>query len=139
MKLLIDTNIILDVLLKREQFCTPAIEVLNLSDRDDVEEYVSASAFTDIYYIAYRTIKDKEKVKTLLKNLLAVVRIAAVSEQEIKYALNTEWTDFEDSVQHAVAINERMDGIVTKNATDYKNAKISVWSPEQVLKVVKEM
>lgn len=138
MKLLIDTNIILDVLLKREQFCTQAIEVLNLSDRDDVEEYVSASAFTDIYYIAYRTIKDKEKVKTLLKNLLAVVRIAAVSEQEIKYALNSEWTDFEDSVQHAVAVNERMDGIVTRNAADYNDAKISVWSPEQVLKVVKE-
>ena len=83
MKLLIDTNIILDVLLKREQFCTPAIEVLNLSDRDDVEEYVSASAFTVIYYIAYRTIKDKEKVKTLLKNFIMAIltRKLAVSNR----------------------------------------------------------
>lgn len=139
MKLLIDTNIILDVLLKREQFCASAIDVLNLADREDVEEYVSASAFTDIYYIAYRAIKDKDKVKTLLKNLLAVVRIAAVSEQEIKDALMSEWTDFEDSVQHAVAVNEHMDGIVTRNASDYKNTRLSVWSPEQVLKAVKEM
>ena len=52
MKLLIDTNVVLDVLLRREPFFRTAAEVLNLTQRDEVREYVSASAITDIYYIA---------------------------------------------------------------------------------------
>lgn len=52
MKLLIDTNIVLDILLKREPFCQNAVKVLNLAQYDDVQEYVPASAITDIYYIS---------------------------------------------------------------------------------------
>lgn len=52
MKLLIDTNVVLDVLLKREPFCEAAINVLNLAKRNDVQEFISATAITDIYYIA---------------------------------------------------------------------------------------
>ena len=53
MRVLIDTNVILDVLLKRSPFYEAAIEVLKLSVREDIQEFVSASAITDIYYIAY--------------------------------------------------------------------------------------
>lgn len=60
MKLLIDTNIVLDVLLQREPFCRDAVKVMNLAQYDDVHEYVSASAITDIYYIAYKQIKDRK-------------------------------------------------------------------------------
>ena len=58
MKLLIDTNVVLDVLLRREPFFRTAAEVLNLTQRDEVWEYVSASAITDIYYIANKQMKD---------------------------------------------------------------------------------
>ena len=51
MKLLIDTNVVLDVLLNREPFCNEAAKVLILSDRAEVKEYISASAITDIYCI----------------------------------------------------------------------------------------
>ena len=56
MRILIDTNVILDVLLKRSSFYETAIEVLKLSARDDIQEFVSASAITDIYYIAYKNL-----------------------------------------------------------------------------------
>ena len=56
MRILIDTNVILDVLLKRSPFYETAIEVLKLSARDDIQEFVSASAITDIYYIAYKNL-----------------------------------------------------------------------------------
>ena len=59
MRILIDTNVILDVLLKRSPFYETAIEVLKLSARDDIQEFVSASAITDIYYIAYKNLRDK--------------------------------------------------------------------------------
>lgn len=69
MKLLIDTNVVLDVLLKRQPFCENGAKVLKLSAREDIEEFVSASAITDIYYITYRMLKDKEIVRELLCTL----------------------------------------------------------------------
>ena len=134
MKLLIDTNVVLDLLLNREPFCNEAAKVLNLSDRAEVKEYISASAITDIYYIAYRQLRDKTIVRNMIKTLLSIVSIACVTEQEIAEALELEGSDFEDSVQYAVAYLNEMDGIVTRNAADYKRAELSVWSPEQIVK-----
>lgn len=108
--------------------------MLNLSDRAEVKEYISASAITDIYYIAYRQLRDKTIVRNMIKTLLSIVSIACVTEQEIAEALELEWSDFEDSVQYAVAYLNEMDGIVTRNAADYKRAELSVWSPEQIVK-----
>lgn len=133
MKLLIDTNVVLDVLLKREPFYEAAADVLKLTQRDDVREYISASSVTDIYYIAHRQLKDKAAVKELLKKLLIVISVAAVSEREIVGALELAWSDFEDSVQYSVALLNEMDGLVTRNPTDYANADIPIWEPQQIL------
>lgn len=135
MKLLIDTNVVLDVLLRREPFSKTAAEVLNLTQRDDVREYVSASAITDIYYIANKQMKDRDAVRDLLKRLLMIVSVAAVSEREIQNALNLAWGDFEDSVQYSVALLNEMDGIVTRNPSDYQEANIRIWLPEQALEL----
>ncbi len=135
MKLLIDTNVVLDVLLRREPFSKTAAEVLNLTQRDDVQEYVSASAITDIYYIANKQMKDCDAVRDLLKRLLMVVSVVAVSEREIQNALNLAWGDFEDSVQYSVALLNEMDGIVTRNPSDYQEANMRIWLPEQALEL----
>lgn len=133
MRFLIDTNVVLDVLLARDPFCDPAQRVLSLSQRDDVEEYVSASAITDIYYIARRQLKDRDLTKDLIKRLISVVSVAAVSEKEIETALNLPWPDFEDSVQYSVALLSDFDAIVTRDAIDYYDSKVRVMSPEQIL------
>ncbi len=99
-----------------------------------MREYVSASAITDICYIACRQMRDRSAVRDLLKRLLLVVSVAAVSEREIQNALGLAWPDFEDSVQYSVALLAEMDGIVTRNPTDYQDANIQIWLPEQVLK-----
>lgn len=133
MKILIDTNIVLDVMLKREPFYRLSVEILSLSKKDDIDEYVSASAITDIYYLAYRQLRDKVLVRSLMKELLTIVSIASVSGQEIQNALSLEWNDFEDSVQYSVAFLQEMDGIVTRNPNDYKDAEIPIWKPEELL------
>ena len=135
MKLLIDTNVVLDVLLRREPFSETAAEVLNLTRRDDVREYVSASAITDIYYIANKQLKNRAAVRDLLERLLKIVSVAAGSEQEIRNALNLTWTDFEDSVQYSVALLNELDGIVTRNPDDYQEANMRIWLPEQALEL----
>ena len=133
MKYLIDTNIILDVLLKREPFYNDSASILTLSRQEDIILYVSASSITDIYYIAYQTLRNKEKVKQMLRKLLKIVLIAGVLGDEIRNALALSWRDFEDSVQYSVALLQEMDGIVTRNPSDYKESEIKVWRPEEFL------
>lgn len=79
--------------------------------------------------------KDRDAVRDLLKRLLMIVSVAAVSEREIQNALNLAWGDFEDSVQYSVALLNEMDGIVTRNPSDYQEANIRIWLPEQALEL----
>ena len=136
MRVLIDTNVILDVLLKRSPFYEAAIEVLKLSVREDIQEFVSALAITDIYYIAYKNMRDKAVVRELLKKLLLIVSVAGVSEEEIQKALELGWKDFEDSVQYSVALLNEMNGLITRNVKDYSSSEIQVWEPNQFLELV---
>ncbi len=133
MKILIDTNVILDVLLKREPFYCDAVKILNLSNRNNIKLFVSASAITDIYYIANQTLRNRMETKILLSKLLKIVSVASVSENIIKKALELPWKDFEDSVQYSVALLQEMEGIVTRNTNDYKEAEINIWTPEELL------
>ena len=64
-----------------------------------------------------------------------IVSVAAVSEWEIQNALNLAWGDFEDSVQYSVALLNEMDGIVTRNPSDYQEANMRIWLPEQALEL----
>ena len=88
MHLLIDTNVILDVLLNRSEFVQNAANILRLTDTD-FQKYVSASAITDIYYIAYRELRNKKLVKDLISRLIKIVHVADVSEQDIILALES--------------------------------------------------
>lgn len=133
MKYLIDTNVILDVLLKREPFYKSCASVLTLARRKEIELYVSASAITDIYYIANQALRDRSEVKSLIVKLIKVVSVAGISEDEIQKALALPWKDFEDSVQYSVALLQKMDGIVTRNPKDYKEAEMKVWDPEEIV------
>lgn len=138
MQVLIDTNVILDVLLSRESFVQDAVKILRQPE-EAVQKYISASAITDIYYIARQEIKDKVQVKNLLITLLQVVHVADVSEYNILAALNSDWTDFEDSVQNSVAEAHDYDVIITRNKKDYKKSNLKVFSPSEFLEKLNEI
>ena len=132
MQVLIDTNVVLDVLLNRDDFVQDAVTILKLPE-SSVQKYVSASAITDIYYIARQEIKDKAEVKNLLKTLLQIIHVADVSEDNILTALDSDWSDFEDSVQNAVAESHNYDAVITRNKGDYKKSNLKVFSPKEFL------
>ena len=121
------------MLLKREPFYKSCASVLTLARRKEIELYVSASAITDIYYIANQALRDRAEVKSLIVKLIKVVSVAGISEDEIQKALALPWKDFEDSVQYSVALLQKMDGIVTRNPKDYKEAEMKVWDPEEIV------
>lgn len=137
MQVLIDTNVVLDVLQSRARFVQDAVKILKLPE-DSVQKYVSASAITDIYYIARQEIKDKSQVISLLKTLLQVIHVADVSENNILTALNSDWTDFEDCVQNAVAESHNYDAVITRNKNDYKKSNLKIMSPAEFLEEIEK-
>ena len=133
MKILLDTNVILDVFLKRQPFYEMSKAVMDLVQYAEFDEYISASAVTDIYYITNRSLKDAEATRALIVKMLTAVHIVAVTEDEIKAALHLSWKDFEDAVQYAVASSVEMDGIITRNKGDYSQSALNVWSPQEFM------
>jgi len=135
MKVLIDTNVILDVILKRQPFYDFSAKVLELADKG-VEEYISASAVTDIFYLAYRDLKDRDKVIGLMKDVLEIAKIISVSEKEIFNAFDLNWKDFEDAVQYSAALSNGIDIIVTRNMKGFSQAEVKICTPEEVIQFI---
>ena len=130
MQIMVDTNVVLDVLLNRPAFVQDSATILRAAS-ENIQEFITASAVTDIYYIACKELKDSLQTKTLIRNLLQVVHVASVSEVDVWAALDSNWKDFEDSVQNAVAEHQRFDCIITRNPSDYKDSSLPVLTPQE--------
>lgn len=136
MRILIDTNVVLDWLLRREPHYNNAKLILHLSEKRQIHGFISASAITDVFYTVSKVFKSKEKARELLNNLFGAINIAMVDDSTIKNAFNLEWRDFEDSVQYMVGKNIDANYIVTRNANDFANSKIKAISPEDLLNII---
>jgi predicted nucleic acid-binding protein len=136
MKLLIDTNVVLDMLLRREPHYENAAKVAVLSEKGYVSCYVSASAVTDIYYIAQKELGNKDLLISILVKLFETFRIAAVSEAGIHEALDLNWDDFEDCVQYTAGKSVEVDYIVTRNVKDFAKGQIGAVSPKEFIDMI---
>ena len=130
MRIMLDTNVVLDVLLNRPAFVQNSAAVLRVAS-EEIQEFITASAITDIYYIARKELRGSLQAKALIRNLLQIVHVAAVSEVDIWAALESDWKDFEDSVQNTVAEHQRFDYIITRNPSDFKDSNLPVLTPQE--------
>jgi predicted nucleic acid-binding protein len=138
MKVLIDTNILLYVLLNRQPYCQDAAKIIVLSEKEIIESYVSASAITDIYYITQKEYKNKQVTIDLIKKILEVILVATITGNNIYQALDLGWNDFEDSVQYIVGESISADYIITRNLDDFNDSTIKIVTPEQFLDILSE-
>jgi predicted nucleic acid-binding protein len=138
MRVLIDTNIIIDVALEREPFFKNSDRLLALAEERAFDGYLSAASISDIFYIVR---KDKGKYLTFefLQYIISFCSIATVDERVIKNALVSQPKDFEDEIQYQTALIAGLDGIVTRNPKDYAQASISVFTPTELLAAIGEM
>lgn len=137
MKLLIDTNIILDFLQKRKPYYEDASAIFQLSVDNEVIECVTASSITDIYYLVNKEFKDAKKTKERIQDLLELITILDVTNQDIQDAIRSEWKDFEDSLQYIVALHNSVDAIITRNTKDFSESSIPIYSPKEFLNFIK--
>ncbi len=132
-KVLLNTNIILDFILYREEFYQDAEVIFEISSNQEIRSFISASSITDLFYIIKKQ-KDKDIAKRFLIDLTSFIQIANVDHIVIENALNSDLYDFEDAVQDCVAQINQIDIIITRNIKDFKKAKTKILSPKDFLK-----
>jgi predicted nucleic acid-binding protein len=138
-RVLIDTNIVLDYLLEREQFLKDAEALFNAIDSGQVIGYVTATTLTDIFYIARRQTRSVELARQAVSTTLAVMVIASVNRAILEAAFASELADFEDAVQIHCAVSQGLDAIVTRDTQDFSGSVIPVLSVPQLLKRLEEI
>jgi len=133
MKIMMDTNIVLDVFLKREPFFQASYEVMKLSANEKHEGFLSAAAATDVYYLLRRSLKDAVQAKTSMEKLLQLVTIADARREDVHAAIASNMSDFEDALVAAIAQRYQMDYIVTRNTKDYAESPVNAITPDDFL------
>jgi len=123
MKVLIDTNIVLDVLLNRKPFVEDAVKTFKQAEKGEIDAYITANSVTDLVYILRKTYKLNE-IKTHLKEMLQFIKIAGINPSMINSALDNEAPDFEDAVMMECARQSGMGLIITRNKADFKNSDV---------------
>jgi predicted nucleic acid-binding protein len=133
MKVLFDTNIILDVYLNREPFTNDSLKLLKLSENKRISGYVTANTITDIYYILGKTIKDKQKLTAAILQMLTVVSVTDVLSSDITKAFALSIEDYEDALITQCAIRTKAAYIITRNIKDFANSPVTVITPQDFL------
>jgi predicted nucleic acid-binding protein len=131
-KILIDTNIIIDNALEREPFWNASEQVLSLIEKGTIAGYISASTFSDLYYII-RKARGRDWTLTYLKQLITFCQIATVNQAAIIMAFTTNFQDFEDSIQYSTAVVNKLDAIITRNTQDFPIVTPRIITPEQLI------
>lgn len=132
MRVLIDTNIVLDLLLEREPFVKDAISVVEQIEQGSLEGHIAATTITNIFYII-RKAEGRESALFAVRRLLVGLQFCAVDRQTVETALSLGLKDFEDAIQLACATLNRLDGVVTRNNRDFIGSDLPIYSPTELL------
>ena len=134
---LIDINILLDVLQKREPFYETSAHLLAMVEIGQVKGYVASHSITTLFYLI-RKDRSSAEARATITNLLQFIKIASVDQSTIEQALNLDYRDFEDSVQMISAVQCKADCLITRNNKDYQPALLSVLQPVDFLATLQQ-
>ncbi len=133
-RVFIDSDIILDVLAKREHFYTPAAKLFTLLDKGKVSGFTSPIVFTNIHYIL-RKATSKEYALHSLRTLKSFISILSIDEKVIELALDSSFNDLEDAIQYHTAKIHEIKFLITRNKKHYKQSTISICTAEEYLQI----
>ena len=122
----VDTDIILDLLARREPFYLSAARFFARVERGEITACVSSLTFANLYYILRKAGSSAMAVQTL-KKFRQLVTVLPVDDRILAQALDSEFPDFEDAIQYYAALNKKISCLVTRNIKDYRKATIVVW------------
>ncbi len=134
MKVLVDTNVLLDFLLEREPFKKDAEELFAAIDSGQIIGYITATTLTDIFYIARKHTRSLELAREAVSSTLETMTICPINRNVLEAVFTSGLTDFEDAVQIYGAIAQNLDAIVTRDAKGFVSSTIPVYSVQELLK-----
>ncbi|MBN1192690.1 MAG: PIN domain-containing protein [Coriobacteriia bacterium] len=135
MKVVFDTNVVLDVLLDREPYVEAASRLFALVDNGGIEGLICATTATTIYYIATKSF-GRKRAHAQVHQMLTLFEIAPVDRQVLDRALDVDFDDYEDAVLHEAALAAGAASIVTRDRDGFANAAIPVIDPQELLAAV---
>ncbi|RME40473.1 MAG: PIN domain-containing protein [Caldilineae bacterium] len=135
-RILLDVNVVLDVLAKREPHYRTSAQVWAIVETGIVEGFLAAHSITTLYYLLSRHI-GTQQAHVALEKILQVFSVATVDQRVILQALALRWPDFEDAVQMAAAIGANADYLITRNPKDFKADFLPVLQPGELLALLR--
>jgi len=134
--LFLDTNIVIDLLAKREPYYRSAAQLFSLADKMEIQLSVSALTFANTNYILLKE-KKPEEAKLILRKLKLLVRVNSLDDRIIDLSLNdSDFKDYEDALQYYSALENGDNIIITRNLKDYQKSRIPVLTAEQFLQQI---
>lgn len=131
--LLVDTNIIIDLLAKRDEFYPEAAQLFSLADKKEIKLKISSLSFANTNDILTR-IKSAKEAREILRKFKVLVDILNLDDRIIELAISDEkFTDFEDGLQYYSAIENSVDIIITRNKKDFKKSRLPVLTAKEFL------
>jgi len=129
----VDTNIIIDLLAKRDLFYKDAQTLFTLSDKKEIQLCISSLSFANAYYSIVKHHKDIDAKKYLAK-FKVLVKVLPLEDKAIELALASDFNDFEVGLQYFIAMDNESDIIITRNKKNFKNAKIPVMTAGEYIR-----
>lgn len=132
MKLLIDSNILLDILQEREPFIVDSYQIWNLCEKKKVDGFISNLTFANIVYIMRKQIQSNN-IDHILNYMSRIFNFEDLQFADLQNAASLKWKDFEDAIQYVTAERIHADYIITRNTKDFQNAEITALTPNEFL------
>lgn len=133
MRVLVDTNIVLDFLLQREPFSQDAELLFQAIDVGEIVGYVTATTLTDIFYISRKHTRSVDQARQAVSEILTAMMICPVDRVVLELAFNSGLADFEDAVQIFSAVTQGLEAIVTRDAQGFLSSPLPVLSIQELL------
>jgi len=135
-RLLIDTNIVIDLLSKREKFYDEAAALFSRADKKELVLTITSLTFANTNYILTK-LKSAKEAREILRKFKVLVELLNLDDKVTELALSDEsFPDFEDGLQYYSAIENQIDVIITRNKKDFKNSKIPILSTKEFLALI---
>ena len=131
MRVLLDTNVVLDVLLQRGEWLADAETIWGASVDGRLQACIGASSLTDIYYIIGRT-AGRDIARASVERCLAELTILPVDRAVLQEAHAMDGDDFEDALQMAIADRDALDALVTRDLDGFAQSSVPVLTPQQL-------
>lgn len=138
MRILFDTNVVLDVLLNRQPHSMPAAQLMAYVEQGRIQGLLAATTVTTLHYLATKA-GGSEAAAAHVEALLSLFDVAAVDRTVLSDALSLRFADYEDAVVHEAARHAGAMGIVTRDQEDFVKAKLRIYAPDELLKMLQAL